>query len=153
MNNRPPDKLLEQFASLTIWRLAEREAMRSPHKRHKTGAVIFYGMGGKSTIYSSGTAHPHDGGRRSYSVHAETHAVSRLPPNHGGAVCLVVTLNKTGNYSTCSRPCENCANLLARHVWGTMYCEMTNTGTWVVRREPAENLLNGFLQKTKVNNE
>lgn len=150
MTNRPTDDLLEQYAPLVIWRAAEKQARRSPHKRHRTGCVIYYGMGSdKPNIYSTGTAHPHSGGHHAFSIHAEMHAISRLPPSHGGAVCLLVTLTKAGNYASMSRPCEQCANLLQRYVWGVIYAEMTNDGNWAIRREPVENLLNGYLTRTK----
>jgi hypothetical protein len=149
--NRPSDELLEQYAPLSMWRVAEKQAERSPHKRHRTGCVIFYGMGNTPRLYATGAAHPHAGGRRSFSVHAEMHAVSRIPPDHGGAVCLLVTLTKAGNYATNSRPCEQCAHLLAKHVWGVIYAEMTNVGTWAIRRASANDLCDGFLMRTKVN--
>lgn len=153
MSNRPNNDLLEEYASLAVWRAAEKQAERSTHKRHRTGAVIFYGMNGKPRLYSTGTAHPHDGGRRAFSVHAEMHAVSRLPPDHGGAVCLLVTLTKAGNYATNSRPCEHCAKLLAKHVWGVIYCEMCNDGSWAVRRVSSADLLDGYLHRTKLSPE
>jgi len=150
--NRPPDELLSMHAPLHIWRMAEKEAARSPHYRFKTGCVIYYGMGnGNIRTYSTGTAHPHSGSRRTYSIHAEMHAVSRLPPEHGGAVCLLVTLTKSGNYATNSRPCVNCATLLLKHTWGCVYAEMANDGSWAIRRESTENLLKGFLIPTKMN--
>lgn len=148
MKNRPDIELLEKYAPIAMWRAAEREANRSPHKRHRTGCVIFYGMGKNHILYSSGTAHPHDGGRRTYSVHAEMHAVSRLPPDHGGSVCLLVTLTKAGNFATNSRPCVHCAGLLAKHCWGVIYPELCNDGSWAIRRESCVNLTKGFLQET-----
>ena len=151
MKNRPADDLLEQYAPLVIWRAAEKQAQRSPHKRHKTGCVIYYGMSSKPNIYSTGTAHPHNGGRRTFSTHAEMHAVSRLPPDHGGAVCLLVTLTKANNYASMSRPCEQCASLLSRYVWGVIYAEMTNDGNWAIRRVSANDLLTGYLSRTKLN--
>jgi len=151
--NRPPDELLSMHAPLTIWRMAEKEAARSPHYRFKTGCIIYYGMGnGNTRTYSTGTAHPHNGGRRrTYSIHAEMHAVSRLPPQHGGAICLLVTLTKSGNYATNSRPCVTCASLLDKHTWGCIYAELCNDGSWAIRRTPTADLLSGYLQPTKMN--
>src|SRR5687768_16926246 len=116
--NKPDDLLLKQFAPLIIWREAEAQALRSPHRQHKTGAVIFQGMGTKSEIHSTGCAHPHDGGRVVRSIHAEQHAISRLPPvRYGGAICLIVTLTRSNHYATNSRPCKGCANSLYKYCW------------------------------------
>lgn len=143
--NRPPDELLQRAAPLAIWRKAERQALRSPHTRWRTGAVIYYGMGDRNQaqVYSQGCAHPHDGGRRVRSIHAEAHAVSRLPRLAGGAVVVIVTLTKCGHYATVSKPCQGCAELLRKCVWGVIYAERTNAGTWVVRNESPEDLLGG----------
>jgi cytidine deaminase len=151
MNNRPSDELLDQYAPLHIWQMAIKQAERCPHKRFKTGCVIYYGMSGNNTrTYSTGTAHPHGGGRRTYSVHAEMHAVSRLPPDHGGAIALILTLTKTGNFATNSRPCAHCAGLLSRHVWGVIYPELCNDGSWAIRRVGAKELMHCYLQETKM---
>lgn len=145
--------MLECYAPLNIWREAERQATRSPHKQHKTGAVIFYGMGGakQGEIYSTGCSHPHDGGRKSRSTHAEQHAISRLPPAHGGAVCMIVTLTRSGHYATCSRPCQGCAESLKKFCWAVIYVERCNDGTWAIRRESITQLLSGYrLRPTKI---
>jgi cytidine deaminase len=149
---KPADDLLAQFAPLHIWREAEAQAMRSPHRTHKTGAVIFYGMGGREhgEIYSTGCAHPHDGGRKARSTHAEIHAIQRLPHAYGGAICLIVTITRNGNYATCSRPCEGCAKSLSKHCWAVTYVEKCNDGSWAVRREDCRELVKGYLKPTKV---
>lgn len=150
--NKPSDELLAQYAPLEIWRTAEAQAIRSPHKTHCTGAVIYYGMDkNRADIYSTGCAHPHDGGRISRSTHAEQHAISRLRHGYGGAVCLVVTLTRNGHYATCSRPCEGCAKSLSKHCWGVVYTEKCNDGSWAVRRTSIEELLRGYLMPTKEN--
>jgi deoxycytidylate deaminase len=151
----PAQELLQQAAPLHLWELAHKQAQRSPHKRHRTGAVIYYGMGNDRlpTIYSKGCAHPHGGGRRSFSVHAEMDAIARLHGNSGGAVCLVVTLTKGGNFAHSSRPCHNCAKLLEKYVWGVIYAERANDGSWAIRRDSPEDLLRGYLIPTKMNKE
>lgn len=148
--NRPPDQMLSQHAPLNIWKEAERQAARSPHRQHKTGAVIFYGMDKKhADIYSTGCAHPHDGGRKARSIHAEQHAISRLPNEYGGAVCLIVTLTKNGHYATCSRPCKGCTDSLSKFCWSVVYAEKCNDGSWAVRKSSIDELMRGYLCDTR----
>lgn len=148
--NKPSEELLEQFAPLDIWREAEKQAARSPHKQHKTGAIIYYGMNKKHPeIYSTGCAHPHDGGRVARSTHAEQHAISRLQNSYGGAVCLVVTLTRNGHYATSSRPCAGCAKSLEKFCWAVVYAELCNDGSWSVNRISTKTLLHGYLKPTR----
>jgi cytidine deaminase len=149
--NRPSDELLSQHAPINIWRDAETQAMRSPHRQHKTGCVIFYGMNGKNSgkIYSTGCSHPHDGGMHVRSIHAEQHAISRLPQYYGGAVALIVTITRSGHYATCSRPCEGCAISLNKYCWSVVYAERCNDDSWAIRRQSCSELLNGYLKPTK----
>lgn len=153
--NKPTDELLQAYAPLEAWREAEKQACRSPHKQHKTGAVIFCWMTSKTRwpydIYSTGCAHPHDGGRKSRSTHAEQHAISRLPNSYVGAACLIVTLTKNGNYATCSRPCKGCASSLEKFCWRVIYVEKCNDGTWAVRSTSPKELSRGYLIPTKEN--
>lgn len=135
--NRPPDELLASVAPIEIWRQAEKQAARSPHKRFKTGCVIYYGMnhGKKAEVYATGCAHPHAGGLKTYSTHAEQHAISRLAPGAAGAKAIIVTLTAHNNYATCSRPCAACAKALGERVWGWYYAELCNDGSWAIRSE------------------
>jgi len=147
--NRPSTELLEQYAPLNMWERAEKEAQRSPHYRHKTGCVIYCGVG-HNELFSTGTAHPHSGGRRSFSIHAEMHAISRLPPKSHNGVAVIVTLNKSGkNFAANSRPCVHCANLLKNHVMTVIYPELCNDGSWAIRVVDAAILCSGYLKPTK----
>jgi tRNA(Arg) A34 adenosine deaminase TadA len=148
--NKPPLELLSQYAPLEMWEAAEKQAFRSPLRTHKTGCVIYYGMnhGRKNEIYATGCSHNHDGGRSSRSTHAEMHAIRRLPPEHGGAKAIIVTLTRSGNWASCSRPCYDCAELLQKHVWGVYWAERTNDGGWAVRAVGVEELLHGYPKRT-----
>ncbi len=131
---KPADELLSKFAPLEIWKAAEAQALRSSMRHHRTGCVIYYGMGGSKNgeIYSTGCSHSHDGGRAVRSIHAEAHAISRLHAQHGGAKCLIVTLTKANNYASCSRPCYGCAKLISDHCWSVIYSDRTNDGGWAI---------------------
>ena len=151
--NKPSDTLLAQYAPLEIWKAAENQAARSPHKQHKTGAIIYSGSSYRSRddIYSTGCAHPHDGGKVSRSTHAEQHAISRLPNNCGYSICLIVTLTRNNHYATCSRPCKGCAESLCKHCCIVIYAEKCTDGSWAIRSESPTRLLRGFLIPTKEN--
>ena len=147
----PPRDLLEQYAPGHIWDLAEKQALRSPHRRHKVGAVIFYGMGGSDApkVYSKGCSHSHAGGLSVNSIHAERDAISKMHGTCGGAVCLIVTLSRKDRWAGSSRPCEECAKALKPRVWGVIYAERTNDREWAVRSDSPERLMYGFLKPTK----
>lgn len=138
---RPTDEQLAAAAPMEIWEQAIAQAKRSPHKRHRTGAVIYAGMGsGAGEVYSTGCSHTHDGGLKVRSMHAEHHAITRLPPMHGGSVCVIVTLTRSGNFAKVSKPCSTCSKLLSKHVWGVVYAEQANDGSWMVFRHSPDTL-------------
>jgi deoxycytidylate deaminase len=145
--NRPPDALLAQNAPLHVWRHAEKQAARSPHRRHRTGAVIFDERQG---IVSKGCAHPHDGSKRTFSTHAEIHAIGQMKAWGQAEYMVIVTLTKTDNYASTSRPCRNCNRNLIGRVNVVMYAERTTDGDWaIVRREP-EDMAREFLMPTRM---
>lgn len=146
---RPSDALLEYYAPLYAWELAEKQARRSQIRRHRTGAVIFAGNG---FILSKGCSHSHSGGLSVRSVHAEMHALGKLPKGHfNGERCLVVSLTRCDNYATSSRPCVRCAQALKRKgVLVVIYAEKANDGTWCVNGRTPQDLLNGNLVETRL---
>lgn len=156
-NGKPSIELLQKGAPLHIWAHAEQQAEQSPHKRHRTGAVIYYGMGmgSDANVFARGYAHPMHG-IATWSMHAESHAIQHLPMGgpyyYGGAVICIVTLTKNGNYASTSRPCEDCTRNLMSHVWGVVYAERTNDGGWAMVRRTPEELSREFLAPTKMAN-
>jgi deoxycytidylate deaminase len=147
---KPTDALLAEYAPLSVWREAESQAARSPFKRQKTGAVIFNNVGRKLDIMSTGCSHPHDGGRKVRSIHAEQHAIARLNYVKWGHTCLIVTITAGENYANCSRPCEWCARAIKSVCNWVVYAERCNDGSWAIRREDCDKLVKGFLKPTKV---
>lgn len=147
--NRPGDTLLEYYVPLYVWELAEKQARRSQVKRHRTGAVIFASNG---FILSKGCSHSHPGGLSVRTVHAEMHALGKLPKEYyNGERCLVVSLTRCDNYATSSRPCVRCAEALKKKgVLTVIYAEKANDGTWCVNGRSPQDLLNGNLVETRL---
>lgn len=113
------------------------QALRSPNKRHRTGAVIF---GVDERVLSKGTAYPVEA-LAIRSIHAERDALSRWQDKNYGT-CLIVTLTKVGNFAQVSRPCFSCADALdQRGLNWVIFAEKANDGSWAVRREPPCDLL------------
>jgi len=141
MKNIPSTSLLTEYAPMSIWDEAIKQAMRSTHKRHRTGAVVFK-SDKKCEILAKGCAHKHDGGMAIASVHAEHHALLSLPKDHHNAdtICIV-TLTRTGNFATSSRPCISCSRQLLGVVESVIYCEFSNDGSWIVNNESIESLV------------
>ena len=155
MNKTPTNELLQTFAPMWVWKEVIKQAQRSPQKRHKTGAVIF-NKPRNPNLLSVGTAHPHNGGHKVASIHAEADAISRVHKNAPvyDAVCVVVTLTRDGHFAMSSRPCEGCAaQLKAKGLWRVVWCEKANDGSWAVNSESPEQLLEGTLIKTKYTEE
>lgn len=131
-----------------IWDLAIKQAMRSPHKRHRTGCVIFSGK----DVYAKGTSHTHHGGYRIRSIHAEMDALSKLHVKEGTdfklLVALVVTLTKGSHFSYSSKPCTTCAKLLdAMNIGRVRYAERRNDGSWVICDDSPSMLRNMKITK------
>ncbi len=139
--NRPPDDMLQQFASLDLWKVAEEQARRSTMRRYLTGAVAYYGMGNHKSIkvYAKACSYR---GLTNISVHAEQDLCRKLDRvQYGGAMVLIVTLGKAGNYAHSSRPCISCAQRLANYAWGIIYADRDNTGEWTVHKESPSDLV------------
>jgi deoxycytidylate deaminase len=150
---RPTYRELNDALPIKLWHLAEFHAKRSTHRKHKTGAIIFDSDGGnfleRPKILAAGCAHAHNGGMAIHSIHAEQHAISRWPKSQRveGCVCLIVTLTRNGNFASISKPCANCASLLAQVVREVIYAERTNDGSWLIRSENPRDIQN--LCRTK----
>ena len=140
MKNIPNTSLLAEYAPMSIWDETTKQAMRSTHRRHRTGAVIFK-KGKKAEVLSKGCAHKHDGGMAIASVHAEHHALNSIPRDIEPATICIVTLTRTGNYARNSRPCISCSRQLLGIVDDVIYCEMDNTGSWIVNCETIQSLI------------
>lgn len=149
--NRPPDELLESAAPLSVWRAAELQAKRSPHKRFATGCAIYDGVRKNPKIFSRGCAHPHNGGMHVRSIHAEMDAVRKLPPGYGGAIAVLVTLTRSDGFASISKPCQICAELLVKFVWIVVYAERANDGSWMVISNNPGLLIGCKPTKTKEN--
>ena len=138
MMRNPSKNILVQHAPLDVWRQAEKQARRSVFKLFKTGAVIF---DKKGNILSKGCSHPTHGIPPRPSVHSEQDAV-RKAGNVQGATCLIVTINKTGNYACSSKPCAFCTHILFNAgVENVIYAERSNDGEWSVNNELVSNLI------------
>lgn len=142
---RPSDEHLSQYAPLEIWEEAVKQALRSPHMRHRTGAVIYNHRG----IRAKGCSYKHNGSLRVNSIHAERHALSHLPKDYYLGVCLIVTLTRVNNFANCSRPCSDCAHALMDRMCGVIYAERTNDGGWAITETSADLLTRGYLVPTK----
>jgi len=130
--NRPASHILKDTADLKLWQEAERQALRSHLKAHRTGAVIFDKRG---RILSTGCSHI--GPNKSRWTHAEEHACSRMWPalETLSAHCIIVTVNKNGHWACSSRPCAMCINMLNHYnIQYATYAEKCNDGSWEVNQ-------------------
>lgn len=134
----PESSILISHAPLNIWREAEKQASRSLFKLFKTGAVIFDKRG---KIISKGCSHTTHGIPPRPAIHAEQHALMGTG-DCSGMTCLIVTLNKTGNYACSSKPCAFCTHILYKAgIENVIYAERDNTGEWSVNNELVDNLI------------
>lgn len=134
----PTNDIMVQHAPLELWRQAEKQANRSIFKLFKTGAVIF---DKKGNILSRGCSHPSHGIPPRPSVHSEQDAVRRAG-NIVGSTCLIVTINKSGNYACSSKPCAFCTHILYNAgVENVIYAERCNDGEWSINNESLESLI------------
>jgi deoxycytidylate deaminase len=140
MKNIPNTGLLTEVAPLAIWEEASKQARRSTHMRHRTGAVIFKN-GKRPEVFAKGCSHNHDGGMAIASVHAEHDAITNLPRDFDADTICIVTLTRAGNFAKNSRPCLSCARQLTGIVRNVIYCEVDNDGSWLVNSETIESLL------------
>lgn len=141
----PPRELLEAVAPIALWDAAVKQATRSTHSRHRTGAIIY--DPDDSSVVGRGCSH-YDAVPRmdTRSVHAERHALWDLPPEgeypwtYG---CIIVTLTRTNNFARVSKPCASCASILRLYdIDHCIYAERTNDGSWGVQRLPVHLLTN-----------
>lgn len=137
---------MDQYAPLSIWDEAVKQAQRSTHNRHRTGAVIctFGGL-----IKARGCSHKHNGGLKINSIHAERHALRNYHEWAMPRDCIIVTLTRVGNFANCSRPCVECASALQGRNLRAIYAERTNDGGWAIRDVNNADLLDGYLKPTK----
>ena len=135
---KPPNKLLSEYANLDVWDLAEKQAYRSPFKLFKTGAVL---LNGKGSVVSKGCSHVREHGSPRPSIHAEAHALYDTL-NTAGLTCLIVTINKSGNWACSSKPCAYCTHVMNKAgIERVIYAERTNDGEWSVNVERIEHLI------------
>ncbi len=138
--NRPDNSLLEKVAPIELWEIAIKQAKRSTMRRFRTGAVAYHIS--DFEVYARACSHTHNGGMQIASVHAEHALVNRLRKNNpGGAVALVVTLNNRGSFTSSSRPCLSCAKLLSEQVWGVVYADKSNDGSWIINHESPNDMI------------
>lgn len=104
---------------------AIRIALRSPHKRFKTGAVLVRG----DEIIATGWSHPTAMQLRLYSMHAEQHMLRRvdLRAVEGATVYIATVSGKNGNLTN-GRPCLDCIRVLAQAGVATV-CYTLPSGT------------------------
>lgn len=134
----PNTNILVKHAPLDVWRAAEKQALRSTYKLFKTGAVIIDKRG---SVISRGCSHPRNGVPPRPSIHAEQHALMGAG-DVSGLTCLVVTINKTGNYACSSKPCAFCTHILYKAgIERVVYAERTNDGEWSINNESLESLI------------
>lgn len=142
--SKPSGDLLKEAAPADAWKLAIREATRSPMPGvYKTGAVI---IDSKGKILVNGCSHPNKDGEM-MTTHAERHALSGTAHmDLRDATCIVYTLNSNSKgCSWNSRPCLNCAQALVRRgVVRAIYpVRDPETGVWRIE----EDLMIGVLEK------
>jgi deoxycytidylate deaminase len=136
MRNPTADILMEH-APLSAWKAAEKQALRSTYKLFKTGAVL---LDKRGNVVSKGCSHPRHGHPPRPSMHAEQHALSGIL-NPTGMTCLIVTINKSGNYACSSKPCAFCTHILNKAgIERVIYAERTNDGEWSVNNETVSSL-------------
>lgn len=134
----PTKNILSIHAPLPAWRAAEKQALRSTYKLFKTGAVI---LDKRGNIVSRGCSHPRNGIPPRPSIHAEQHALMGAGDVEG-MTCLIVTINKTGNYACSSKPCSFCTHILHKSgIEQVIYAERTNDGEWSVNVELVDSLI------------
>lgn len=103
---------------------AVKIALRSPHRRFKTGAVLIKGK----KVLATGWSHPCSMHLHLYSMHAEQHLLRRvnLDDVEGATIYVATISGKNGNI-TSGRPCIDCVTAL-RHVGVARVCYTTSSG-------------------------
>jgi tRNA(Arg) A34 adenosine deaminase TadA len=91
---------------------AIRAAANSTIRTHRTGCAVYDRAG---QLLATGWSHvpPGDLTATPWSMHAEHHALSRVPPKSRPHLAVVATLARSGNV-TCGDPCPACAEFLRR---------------------------------------
>src|SRR3990167_4417459 len=135
MISSPTYSLLIKYLPIEIWKVAEKQASRSVFRLFKTGAVITDGR----NILSKGCSHARDVPVR--NMHAEQHSLMNVY-DASGLTCVIVTLNKSNNWSYSSKPCARCSHLLNRAgVETVIYAERDNVGEWTINMEKVVDLV------------
>jgi len=136
--DKPTPDILSKFAPLSMWEQAEKQARRSTFKLFKTGCVMF---DKNFKLVSRGCSHPTYGIPPRPAVHSEQDALRKISSGHG-LTCVVVTINRTGNYAGSSKPCAFCTHILHKAgIERVIYAERANDGTWTVNNETLESLI------------
>jgi len=134
----PTPNILTKYAPLSAWTVAEKQASRSPFKLFKTGAVL---LDNRGNIVSRGCSHMREASVPRNSVHAEQHTLMGIG-DATGLSCLIVTINKSGNWAGCSKCCSFCTHILHKAgVKQVIYAERSNDGEWTVNVESLESLI------------
>lgn len=137
MRKNPGKNIRSKYLPIWMWDLAEKQAMRSTLKTFKTGAIITDGH----SVISKGCSHQRDKPLPRLHCHAEEHCLSRVG-RVSGLTCLVVTINKSGNYAWSSKPCQFCTNLMFNAgIERVIYAERDNSGDWSVIVEYIDDLI------------
>jgi tRNA(Arg) A34 adenosine deaminase TadA len=91
---------------------AIRAAANSTIRTHRTGCAVYDRAG---RLLATGWSHvpPGDLAATPWSMHAENHALSRVPPRSRPYKAVVATLTRNGNI-TRGDPCSACADILRR---------------------------------------
>lgn len=137
-HNREAAWMNFDHAPAHIWEAAEKQALRSPMIRFKTGAIIFRG----SEIVSKGCSHTGVSSTPRRAIHAEQHALRGLSGQEDGLSCLIVTLNRSNNWAGSSKPCAFCVHLMHKAgINDVIYAERDNSGEWSINKEPIDSLI------------
>jgi tRNA(Arg) A34 adenosine deaminase TadA len=135
----PSSELLANYAPLSAWRQAQRQAQRSPMGYYRTGAVLIDHRG---EIISMGCSHPSPDGQMA-STHAERHCLGQAANSDlRRSLCLLYTRSaRSGGCAWTSRPCYNCAWALAkRGVQAAIYPRRTESGLWTIEVDRLDDL-------------
>ena len=137
MRRTPSKKLREKYLPIHMWELAEKQALRSTLKTFRTGAILTDGV----NVISKGCSHVRDKRLPRLYCHAEEHSLANAYDARG-LTCLIVTINKGGNYACSSRPCQFCTHLMSNAgIEKVIYAERDNNYDWVISVEKISDLI------------
>ncbi len=137
MRGKPSKPHRELWLPESIWEQAEQQAERSTLRRFRTGAILVDGQ----RVVGRGCSHITSRKLARQSVHAEQHALSGVYDTDG-LTCVIVTLNRSGNWAWSSKPCAFCTHLMYNAgIERVIYGERDNTGSWTINAEDLESLI------------